>query len=1580
MKAKRQKTKRLLFCLTLLISVFAASLQGQQIRPKPVEKSLSTRNTQTSSKKTTSRVVKGETHNRHFSSNTTSATTLKSSEGKVAYGFRLYDDEVWPPYGIVKFNTAFPKELDAVFEKDYSITAGAYAKGKYYVCKSDQDDAPSTFSTIDLKTGEEKVIGDISGLPRAKSMTYDYSTGNMFLLQWLNLSVISLEDGTVSKQIPLPADLITIACSYDGRLYGITVDSPELVQINPSNGKIKKIGKTDIIPENLYQAMAFDHETNVLYWAGYSSGGFLATINTETGACSKIDWLGNGSEVTGLHIPFNLCAPYAPDEVTDLKIEPDKDGGLSVVLSWKNPEFTYEGDILTELSGVKIFRDGALIKTISSVSAGTPATYTDQVTVSGKRQYKIVPYNSVGEGVPRYSNVYIGEDYPTEITNLTLAKDEQKAILTWTPPVSGANNAWFNPNSVKYKITRYPDQTVLETAYTGNPTYTDTSIQGLNVYSYRIEAFNSIGTSEPVYSSQLAVGDQIIPPYYCDFSSEALFNLWTVIDNNKDESLWRYNSWDICAEFYTSYDNDSDDWLISSPTHLEAGKYYKLILGLEKTTWSENHQNVRVTIGTEPTVSKQTTILADFPDFSTGNKSINIEVKQTGKYYIGIQCYSEKVNSNFFLRKVQLLPSGQTDMAAISVSLGDSIAPVGSLKPYMVEVENTGSSPVSDYTVELMDENGNILCSKLVKESLASNATASIQLDYTSDEEGMMNIYGKVTTTDDSNASNDITPEPQKVEFKKTYTVSGKITDAENNAISEAYIKLTGFRPFIAETAADGTFVIPEVYSDKGYTLKVIKNGFNMESRTVTVSSGPVELATISLKYSINKPQNIAVTNSSEGNAISWGSGVEVQRFRRDNGITGGAFGPIGVFPNMLVGTVYDQPTLLTDMSWVMDDYSGKHETVNLYVLALDKDGTPTSKVLFAQRGVPNIDTAWGEGEAYWNKFTFPYPIDAPHGFFAAVGCDKDYTLFVDDMGQRAEYPFEEQTQYISVDYTSGAFSPLEEAFYPVNLFIRASGSPTGSNPAMKFIKGYKVYRLLAGDEGKSSNWKELTAEVLQNTSFNDNTWQNAPQGVYRYAIKTEYSDGKSSGYAFSDEVQKDMYSAGTIEVKTNTSINETEGAKIVLKNRDKINEHQYEATLDNSGRINFTGIWKGTYDLTARKGGFDILKVEALEIGNGSNEFAFGPYELKESVLVPYNLSLTGQPTDKSRTLYWNLFRSITDDFESHEDFEINSGGEIGWQYLDGDNTFTYGIGDGSISFPNQYKKMAYIIFNPSQTTPPMSGKGYESIQPYSGNKFLAFMAASNQIKVNDDYLISPELNFEDNFKFQFYARTCDVATGSTEQMRVGYSLTGTNPNDFIWLTGENSVEVPYDWTRYSYDIPSRTKYVTINYVSYDLFMLMIDDVFIGYEGETTRSTELYRPGQSIRDRKCEVYLDGKKVGETGNCNYTFSNFSESNKTVGVRTVYPSGSSEIVTILLDGTSIENTNSEMLQVYVDQTEKAVYIRGTYDQAELFDTTGKVLSKEANSGRIDAGKLSAGIYILKVYSGNNTYIQKINLNR
>lgn len=257
----------------------------------------------------------------------------------------------------------------------------------------------------------------------------------------------------------------------------------------------------------------------------------------------------------------------------------------------------------------------------------------------------------------------------------------------------------------------------------------------------------------------------------------------------------------------------------------------------------------------------------------------------------------------------------------------------------------------------------------------------------------------------------------------------------------------------------------------------------------------------------------------------------------------------------------------------------------------------------------------------------------------------------------------------------------------------------------------------------------------------------------------------------------------------------------------------------------------------------------------------------------VPMHLTLE-RVADKTVTLSWHSPEAINgywDDFEQHPDFAINSAGTIGWQYIDGDNRETYTWNAGS--YPGQGSKMAFVVINGSEMSfGDLDISTNPNFQPVSGKKMLLDFSAMGA--ANNDYIISPELSFDEPFQISFQARSYNITYGA-ERVRVGYSTTGCRQSDFTFVTTRATdngtlapkadcdyLELPAAWTLIRYDIPADAKYVCVNCVSDDAFMFMMDDLFVGTNNVRPDRT----PMQASQRQKLvgfNIYRNGERLTE---------------------------------------------------------------------------------------------------------------------
>lgn len=151
------------------------------------------------------------------------------------------------------------------------------------------------------------------------------------------------------------------------------------------------------------------------------------------------------------------------------------------------------------------------------------------------------------------------------------------------------------------------------------------------------------------------------------------------------------------------------------------------------------------------------------------------------------------------------------------------------------------------------------------------------------------------------------------------------------------------------------------------------------------------------------------------------------------------------------------------------------------------------------------------------------------------------------------------------------------------------------------------------------------------------------------------------------------------------------------------------------------------------------------------------------------------------------------------------------------------------------------------------------KSFDAFSGTKYLASLFRQDDGKV-DDWAISPELSGN--------AQTIKLTAKSynnryNESFEVLVSTGGVNTSDFKSLAVKE--QISGDWTQYTFDIPTGTKYFAIRNIGAAAFMLMVDDV--EYEAAPLKVTgyNVYRNGVKINDTPVitTAYTDGNPGSE---------------------------------------------------------------------------------------------------------------------
>lgn len=344
----------------------------------------------------------------------------------------------------------------------------------------------------------------------------------------------------------------------------------------------------------------------------------------------------------------------------------------------------------------------------------------------------------------------------------------------------------------------------------------------------------------------------------------------------------------------------------------------------------------------------------------------------------------------------------------------------------------------------------------------------------------------------------------------------------------------------------------------------------------------------------------------------------------------------------------------------------------------------------------------------------------------------------------------------------------------------------TKMNPAEhnadRALDGYKVWRLLQGQESNEAAWAALTPNAISATAFQDTGWNAVSDGMYKWAVKAIYTGGAMSNAAFSLALPK-ATEVGTIAGFVRNRQNQVvSGATVRAATKT--------ATTNASGAYSLVGVPSGTHSVTASHPNYSAVTQTGVIVVTGQTTTV--NFQLPPSAVV------------------------LEDGFETYADFATTF---APWITLDVDQSITFGF--SGVTFPGAGTAMSYIVFNPSATTPAIT----ESGQPHSGAKYAACFGA--QTPPNNDWMITPQV--AGGGELRFWAAT--YMDYGLERFKVGVSTTGTNPTNFTMITGPNFVEAPLVWTEYVYDLSAYADqqiHVGIQCVSDDCFIFMVDDVKI--------------------------------------------------------------------------------------------------------------------------------------------------------
>lgn len=666
--------------------------------------------------------------------------TLASANAQTTiYAYRCWQQvDGYAVTGPISFPSNNPRNVTLIADQSKMghVYAGAYYNYKWYgqVTKTGTQSTLEGLYTIDYKTGERTLISKNGS--QLGDMTYDYETNTMFGIKYgaHTLVKIDLTTGVVTTvanfadKSGTALDMLAIACDVNNQMYGVCPNG-NFYKIDKATAVCTAVGVLGAEP-SFTQSMEFDRYTNKLYWA--NNGDYiLYEINISTGEAKPINYIGkDGVDSTNsLFIPWINAPVGSPDRVTERKAIASGD---NLTLSWVNPAVDIQGNAMEDFSGVKIYRDETLVATLdfTIADAGKAASYEDKGVEAGSHNYKIVPFNSKGDGGVDTDPVgaYVGKNAPGAVVNFKVVQGDSQALLSWETPTEGMFGGEFDPASItKYVVTRSAGKTntkfeTTETSYTDSPAF--------GTYTYSVYAVNEVGNGVETTSASIMVKptDWIIM-----MTGEA------VVEAGKNYKFYDAGGPDA------NYPNSEIDTLVIRPA---------IANGVVKVEFEkfdiESYDNFTIFNGSSVKAPK----IGEYSATVVPSDLISLESTSSDGALTFV--FESDIMDRYTGWEANVTVSEKLEYDLILAAFtGDLYVEKGKATKYTVKVQNKGASDVaaSDYKVVIKDANGTVVA-EVQGVDVASMATVNVEAEITPAAEGEIALTATIEFAKDANTDN----------------------------------------------------------------------------------------------------------------------------------------------------------------------------------------------------------------------------------------------------------------------------------------------------------------------------------------------------------------------------------------------------------------------------------------------------------------------------------------------------------------------------------------------------------------------------------------------------------------------------------------------------------------------------------------------------------------------------------------------------------------------------------------------------------------------------------------------------------
>lgn len=711
---------------------------------------------------------------------------------------------------------------DKVGEDTRGMTVGVYDGKDYYGIfgfSYTYGDYPWHFSKVDMVTGDTTAIYRYTEQEQSAwyngdyiyAMAYDkahdqlcalgtgYKTvtgtdGEEYEQGYSVLYAVDRKTGLKEKIQDFDCIYMNFAYDLDGNCYMLKAKAKGSDAVGTLlvkfNSDLQEVSSNEIKSEwgepyiqYYFGALNFDNTTGKLYWipVGQYGASSLYEIDLDTYKFRNVSYFMTGNSFTGLAIPYlSADSRKAPAQVSNLTAQPDLDGKMAEKISWKNPTKAWDKTDLSELKEVLVYRKKPGVATselttteqllssdyselVATVAAdgkmGEEMSWTDTNPNEGMNTYYVLASRVSGEkGVPDSIRCYAGLDVPGAVSDITLKKNGEGIIVSWTAPNKGANNGYVDEKDLTYNLVRMPDNKLV-VSNLKETTYDDQTLGEQQLYYYVIQASNSKGKGAKAESGKIMAGSALSIPVDLKFETQDDADRWNLLNDGRIYWFWDYYTQSITG--YAESTGTYDGSIISTPLKLEGGKTYRFTTDFY-VHYAEGLFNLKLSVGNDANSTKGATVIRDMSDMSYPDYYHREQYEDMftapadGTYYYGLYVKSEDQYNVFKLYGLKVEEVCSNDLKAVSI---DNIkeAVVGKDNNLTVKLRNTGSKEQGQYTVKVYcDDEGS---AELVGETsnvptVKSGDFADVPMTIKPTKDGKFDFYAVVELEGDEDDSN----------------------------------------------------------------------------------------------------------------------------------------------------------------------------------------------------------------------------------------------------------------------------------------------------------------------------------------------------------------------------------------------------------------------------------------------------------------------------------------------------------------------------------------------------------------------------------------------------------------------------------------------------------------------------------------------------------------------------------------------------------------------------------------------------------------------------------------------------------